>query len=86
MVVAEIILSLNYSGQYDDAEAWIGKIDGIGNKYYKSSALFRAAQIFEKNGKLEDAKAKYQAVIANGNWWKDYREKRIVEIDKKLTK
>jgi hypothetical protein len=46
----------------------------------------RAAQLLQKQGKLAEAKAQYEAAIKdNDYWWKNSSEQQISAIDEQLS-
>lgn len=84
VAIVLIIEQLNAAGKPEDAAVWIERVDSIKVQYWKTRGLMRTAQILEKQGKLEDAKKKWDECEKSGPWWKALAKKQIAEIDKKL--
>lgn len=82
--IVYIIESLNAAGKLEDAQVWIERIDTIKSKYWKTRGLMRHAQILQKQGKLKEAKEKWEECKKSGPWWKKDADKQIAAIDKKL--
>jgi len=75
---------LNSAGKPEEAMVWIEKIDTIKNKYLKTRGLMRHAQFLQKQGKLKEAKAKWEECKKSGRNWRKLADKQIAVIDKKL--
>ena len=84
MAVGMIIETYNSVGDLEKAEVWMEKLDTIKHKYWNGRGHLRAAQLYEKKGKLEEAKKHWEACAKAGTWWKKLAKKQIAVIDKKL--
>ncbi len=84
MAVVYAIERLNSAGKPEAAAVWIERIDAIKSKYWKTRGLMRHAEILQKQGKLKEAKAKWEECKKSGPWWKKIADKQIAAIDKKL--
>jgi hypothetical protein len=70
----------------DEAAPWVARIDNVGSKFWRCFAHMRAAQLLQKQGKLAEAKAQYEAAIKdNDYWWKNSSEQQISAIDEQLS-
>ncbi len=84
MAIVYVIEKLNSAGKPDEAAVWIEKVDTIKNTYWKARGFMRAAQLLQKQGKLKEAKTKWEQCLKTGKWWKKEADKQIAIIDKKL--
>jgi tetratricopeptide (TPR) repeat protein len=82
--IVYLIERFNSAGKLEEADVWIVKIDTIKNKYWKTRAMFRQAVILTKQGKLKEAKTKFEECKEMGPWYKKYSDKEIAKVDKKL--
>ena len=81
--IVYVIERLNSAGKPEEAQVWIERVDTIKHKYYKALGLRRTAELLQKQGKLKEAKAKWEECKKYG-YWKKYVDKKIAEVDKKL--
>ncbi len=84
MAIVYVIEKLNSAGKPDEAAVWIEKVDTIKNKYWKARGFLRAAQLLQKQGKLKEAKTKWEQCLKAGKWFKKDADKQIALINKKL--
>ena len=84
IAIVYAIEKLDAAGKPEDAMVWVERIDEIKSKYWKALGCLRAARMFQKNGKLKEAKAKWEECIENGPWWKKEAKLKIGIINKKL--
>jgi tetratricopeptide (TPR) repeat protein len=84
MAVVYAIERLDSAGKPEEAQVWIERIDTIKNKYWKTRGLMRHAQLLQKQGKLKEAKEKWEECKKSGPWWKKIADKQIAVINKKL--
>ena len=84
VAVVYAIERLNSAGKPEEAQVWIERIDTIKNKYWKTRGLMRHAQLLQKQGKLKEAKEKWEECKKSGPWWKKIADKQIAVINKKL--
>jgi tetratricopeptide (TPR) repeat protein len=82
--IVQTIEVLNSAGTPEAAAVWIERVDGIKNQYWKGRGQLRAAQLLEKQGKLEAAKKQWEACAKTGSWWRKLAKKQAATIDKKL--
>lgn len=75
---------LDAAGNPEEAMVWIERVDTIKSKYWKGLGSLRAARVLQKQGKLKEAKAKWQECIKCGPWWRKEANKKIAIINKKL--
>jgi tetratricopeptide (TPR) repeat protein len=84
LAIVYVIEKLNSAGKPDEAAVWIEKVDTIKNKYWKARGFLRAAQLLQKQGKLKEAKTKWEQCLKTGKWFKKDADKQIALINKKL--
>ena len=72
------------AGKLEEAMVWIKRIDTIKSKNLKARGFLRAAQLLQKQGKLKEAKVKWEECKKIGPWWEKEAAKQIATIDKKL--
>ena len=82
--IVYVLEKFNAAGKLEEADVWIEKVDTIKLRYWKTRGYMRAAQILQKQGKLKEAKAKWEECVKLGPWWKKEANKQIAAIDKKL--
>ena len=86
IAVGYAIECLTESDRMDEAAPWVARIDNVGSKFWRCFAHMRAAQLLQKQGKLAEAKAQYEAAIKdNDYWWKNSSEQQISAIDEQLS-
>ena len=84
LAIVYAIERLNSAGKPEEAQVWIERIGTIKSKYWKTRGLMRHAQLLQKQGKLKEAKEKWDECKKSGSWWKKLADKQIAAIDKKL--
>ena len=84
IAIVYAIEKLDAAGKPEDAMVWVERIDTIRSKYWKGLGALRAARMLQKNGKLKEAKAKWEECIKCGPWWRKKANKQIAVINKKL--
>ena len=82
--IVYIVEVFNSAGKLEEADIWIERIDTIKNKYWKTRGIYNQAIILKKQGKLKEAKAKFEECKKTGTWYKKHAEKEIAIINKKL--